>query len=140
MAQRNCSVNIGSIMDEIRYFIRERDWDKYHTPRNLAASISVEANELLETFQWENPSFAEIRKDRAKVASVSSEIADVQIYLLELIDNLGLDMEPLLRAKIQLNRDKYPIEKCRGKADKYHSYREDIATRTRNIGNKHEKP
>jgi len=121
-SEEEVKINIHTITNEICDFIKERDWDKFHTPKNLATSISIEANELLEIFQWESLTFDEIRKDKRRIKSISSEIADIQIYVLELMNNLGLSLEQVVREKIQSNKEKYPPDKCRGKADKYHSY------------------
>jgi len=116
------TVDITSLINEINAFVKERDWEQYHTPKNLAISLSIEANELLENFQWENPSFQEIKKDEKKLKAISYEIADIIIYLLRFIQHLDLDFEEIVREKLAINKEKYPAEKCRGKADKYHAY------------------
>ena len=118
------SFNITAVINAINDFVRERDWEKYHTPKNLVTSISVEANELLENFQWEDPTFPELRKDGTKTRAISYEIADILVYMLELADSLGLDLEQVIWDKIAENKEKYPVDKCRGKADKYHAYEE----------------
>ena len=115
-------IDIASIIDKINAFVNEREWEKYHTPKNLAISMSIEANELLEIFQWENPSFQEIKNDREKLRNVSHEIADILIYLLRFIYKLDLNLEKIVREKLRINEEKYPVEKCRGKPDKYFAY------------------
>ena len=115
-------IDIASIIDKINAFVNEREWEKYHTPKNLAISMSIEANELLEIFQWENPSFQEIKNDKEKLRNVSREIADILIYLLRFIYKLDLNLEKIVREKLRINEEKYPVEKCRGKPDKYFAY------------------
>ena len=98
---------------KIRKFRDERDWKKFHDPKNLAASICIEAGELLELFQWmsgeEATRFAAENKER-----VSEEVADVAIYLIELADITGIDLAHAIEAKLEKNAKKYPVEKSRG--------------------------
>jgi NTP pyrophosphatase (non-canonical NTP hydrolase) len=100
----------GEIMEELRAFVAERDWGQFHTPENLAKSISIEAGELLEVFQWKAPEDQEALKD---------ELADVLTYCFLLADKYGLDPKELILAKLEKTKAKYPIEKSRGKSDKY---------------------
>jgi len=116
------TVDIISLIDEINDFVRERDWEQYHSPKNLAISLSIEANELLEHFQWKNPTFDKIKGDGEEIKEVSHEIADMLIYLLRFIHKLDLDFEDIVRSKIKLNKRKYPADLCKGKADKYNHY------------------
>jgi NTP pyrophosphatase (non-canonical NTP hydrolase) len=102
----------------LREFAAERDWDRFHTPKNLAAALSVEAAELLEHFQWKDKTQSERHAAENKQA-VAEEIADVAIYLLELADNLGIDLEKAINEKLDKNAQKYPVEKARGVAKKY---------------------
>ncbi len=95
----------------IRKFSKDRDWDQFHTPANLAKSISIEANELLECFQWSDTDF--------DLAHVREELADVMVYCQNMLDALGLDVDTIIQAKMDLNEAKYPVEKCRGKNTKY---------------------
>ena len=97
-------------LDEIRKFNEERDWDQFHTPENLAKSISIEAGELLECFQWDN-NFNE--------EEVCEELADVTSYCIMLADRLGVDLEEIVLDKLEKTRKKYPIEKARGVSTKY---------------------
>ena len=97
-------------MNEIRAFNKERDWEQFHTPENLAKSISIEAGELLECFQWD-ASF-----DKQEVCE---ELADVMNYCLMIADQLDVDLEKILLDKIEKNKEKYPVEKAKGKSDKY---------------------
>jgi NTP pyrophosphatase (non-canonical NTP hydrolase) len=102
----------------IRKFRDDRDWKQFHDPKNLAVSISIEAAELLELFQWktgeEATRFAAENQER-----VSEEIADVAIYLIELADITGIDLAKAIEDKLAKNAKKYPVEKSRGVTSKY---------------------
>ncbi len=101
---------IRALMNEIRTFTEERDWDQFHSPVNLAKSISIEAGELLECYQW---------SDQADIEKVKEELADVMNYSLMLADKLNLDPAEIIRQKIKRNAEKYPVEKSRGRSEKY---------------------
>ena len=103
----------------IRKFSKERDWDQFHTPANLAKSISIEANELLECFQWSDTDY--------DLSHVGEELADVMVYCQNMLDALGLDADAIINAKMDQNEAKYPVEKSRG------SKSSDTATPTRFI-------
>ncbi|WP_350348911.1 nucleotide pyrophosphohydrolase [Agromyces sp. G08B096] len=94
----------------LRSFIEERDWAQFHTPENLAKSISIEAGELLECFQWGSPPDA---------SRVSEELADVLTYCMLLADRLGVDPEQIVLDKLEVTRAKYPADVARGRSDKY---------------------
>jgi dCTP diphosphatase len=98
------------VLKELRAFVAERDWAQFHTPENLAKSISIEAAELLECFQWS----AEADGDR-----VQAELADVLTYCLLLADRLSLDPSEIVLAKLATTREKYPVENSRGRSQKY---------------------
>ena len=98
----------------IRKFTEDRDWDQFHTPANLAKSISIEANELLECFQWSDTDF-----DREHV---KEELADVLVYCQNMLDKLELDADEIVNRKMDRNEEKYPVEKARGSAAKYTEY------------------
>ena len=98
-------------IEAIRKFNEERDWDQFHSPANLAKSISIEAGELLECFQWDDENF-----DRQAVAE---EMADVFTYLLNMAERLDIDLLEETDKKIDKNALKYPVEKARGKNTKY---------------------
>lgn len=98
-------------IERIRKFSEDRDWDQFHTPANLAKSISIEANELLECFQWSDSDY-----DKEQV---KEELADVIVYCQNMLDKLGLDVDEIVNDKMDQNEKKYPVEKARGKADKY---------------------
>ena len=98
-------------IDRIRRFTEDRDWDQFHSPANLAKSISIEANELLECFQWSDTDY--------DLEHVKEELADVIVYCQDMIDKLGLDVDEIINAKMAKNEAKYPIDKAKGSAVKY---------------------
>jgi NTP pyrophosphatase (non-canonical NTP hydrolase) len=106
------------LRDALRAFAAERDWDQFHSPRNLAAALAVEAAELLEPFQWLTDEQSRELSTEAR-AAVEQEMADVLLYLVRLADKLGVDLEQAARAKIALNAQKYPVERARGSNRKY---------------------
>lgn len=99
-----------NLMEEIKQFNEERDWDKFHSPENLAKSISIEAGELLECFQWNN----NYDKDELKY-----EIADVMNYCMLLCSQIGVDPKQIILEKMDISAKKYPIEKAKGVSTKY---------------------
>ena len=98
-------------IDRIRKFTEDRDWDQFHSPSNLAKSIVIEAAELLECFQWDDKNFDE--------EHVKEELADVMVYCQNLADKLGLDPDEIINKKMNQNEAKYPVDKAKGKSDKY---------------------
>lgn len=100
----------SQVLEEIRALVRERDWDQFHAPANLAASIAIEAGELLEHYQWTTT---------ADTDEVAGELADVLTYCYLLADKLGLDADEIVLAKLETSRAKYPVEKARGVSTKY---------------------
>jgi dCTP diphosphatase len=117
------SSDLGILRDLVREFAAERDWDQFHTPKNLSAALCVEAAELLEHFQWlERGDAAEL--GTAKLEQVRHEMADVLVYLVRLADKLDVDLKAAVLDKMVLNRAKYPADKVRGDARKYSDYPE----------------
>ena len=112
----DASATIASLRQMMRDFVAERDWGKYHTPRNLAASAAVEAAELLELFQWLTPqeAVAKSHHDAKFRQAVGEELADVLMYLMSLANALDLDVASTVHAKMRKNRAKYPSERVRG--------------------------
>ena len=98
-------------IQRIRKFTEDRDWDKFHSPVNLAKSISIEANELLECFQWSN--------DEYNLQHVKEELADVLVYCRNMLDKLDLDEDEIVNMKMDQNEAKYPVDKARRKNNKY---------------------
>jgi NTP pyrophosphatase (non-canonical NTP hydrolase) len=109
---------LRELRDALRAFAAERDWDQFHSPRNLAASLSVEAAELLEPFQWLTDEQSRNLPPETR-AAVEQELADVLLYLVRLADKLDVDLPAAARAKIAQNALKYPVEKSRGSSRKY---------------------
>ena len=112
------STELDDLRDALRKFAAERDWDQFHSPKNLAMALSVESAELLEIFQWlteeESRDLPPITK-----AAAADEIADVLIYLLRIADKLGIDPVAAAQRKMIANAQKYPADKARGNNKKY---------------------
>ena len=98
-------------IERIKRFTKDRDWEQFHTPANLAKSISIEANELLECFQWDESNF--------DLEHVKEELADVIVYCVDMIQCLRLDVDDIVNCKMEKNEAKYPIDKARGSSAKY---------------------
>lgn len=99
------------LMEKIIKFNKDRDWDQFHSPANLAKSVAIEAGELLECFQWSDDNYA--------LNEVTDEMADVLVYLMNLADKLGVDLLDIADKKLDRNALKYPVEKAKGKSTKY---------------------
>ena len=110
--------SLAELKQDLRSFVAERDWDQFHSPKNLAMAMSVEAAELLENFQW-------LREEESRQLSaerlekVRQEMADVLIYLVRLSDKLGIDLLEAAKDKMQLNARRYPADKAKGSMRKY---------------------
>lgn len=112
------ATELNALITTLRQFNDERDWEQFHSPKNLASALAVEAGELLEHFQWQTEAQSRAMAP-AKVEEVSREMADVFLYLLQLSDALGVDLVRAASAKIALNAQKYPAERARGNSKKY---------------------
>jgi NTP pyrophosphatase (non-canonical NTP hydrolase) len=118
-ANRN---ELSVLQQKVDQFARERDWEKFHTPKNLSMALAVEASELMEIFQWRDgqedvSSLAEKTRE-----AISHEVADVFIYLLRLCSVTGIDLVTAAEAKLAQNAEKYPADLVRGKSNKYSEY------------------
>jgi dCTP diphosphatase len=109
---------LESLREQLRDFAKARDWDQFHSPKNLAMALSVEAGELLEIFQWLTEEQSLALEPKAQ-AAVSDEIADVLLYLIRLGDQLGIDPVAAAQRKMVRNAQKYPADKARGSNKKY---------------------
>jgi NTP pyrophosphatase (non-canonical NTP hydrolase) len=109
---------LRDLRDELRAFAAARDWDQFHSPRNLATALAVEAAELLEPFQWLTDEQGRDLPSEAR-AAVEEEMADVLLYLVRLADKLDIDLAAAARAKVIRNAEKYPVDKARGSSRKY---------------------
>jgi dCTP diphosphatase len=115
-------VRMKDLRDEIKAFIKERNWEQFHSPKNLAMALSVEVYEIVEHFQWLTEKQSQ-NLPSEKLSEVREEIGDVMIYLAELAEKLGIDPVEAARAKLEINNKKYPATLVKGKASKYTEYR-----------------
>jgi len=112
------SQDIPALQTALRAFAHEREWEQFHSPKNLAAALSVEAAELLEHFQWlTEEQSRNLPPDR--LAQVASELADVLLYALQMADKLGIDPLDAAWKKLQVNEQKYPVDRAKGRSTKY---------------------
>jgi dCTP diphosphatase len=109
---------LDQLRDQLRNFAAARDWDQFHSPKNLAMALTVEAGELLESFQWLTEEQSRHLEPQA-LAAAGEEIADVLLYLIRLCDQLGIDPIAVANQKLLANARKYPVEKARGSSRKY---------------------
>ncbi len=108
---------LDTLVDALRRFAAARDWEQFHSPKNLAAALCVEAAELLEPFQWLTEEQSRALPDVTREA-VAGEMADVLLYLLQLADKLGVDLVQAAQRKMAINEARYPVERARGSAQK----------------------
>ncbi len=101
---------MNKLSKELIEFNEEREWGQFHTPENLVKSISIEAGELLECFQWDN---------NYKLDNVKDELADIVMYSMMLAERLDLDLEEIIKEKLERNKLRYPVEKAKGNSKKY---------------------
>ncbi len=109
------------LRDKLRAFAEARDWEQFHTPKNLSMALMVEVAELMEHFQWLSAAQSENLAESDK-AAVAEELADVLLYLVRLSDRLGVDLQQAALQKLEKNALKYPAEQVRGSAKKYSEY------------------
>ncbi len=113
--------DFDQIRKQVRQFVVERDWDQFHSPKNLSMALIVEAAELVEHFQWLTEEQS-CNLSPEKLAEVELELADIQIYLISLAEKLKLDLVAAAEKKLVLNARKYPVDKARGNSKKYSEY------------------
>ena len=117
-------ISLNHIKKEIKKFIRERNWEKYHSPKNISMSIAIEAAELMEHFQWLTiDQSKKLLKDKKKRAEIEDELADIAIYLLDFCNLFDIGLESCILRKLEKSSRKYPVHLVRGKAHKYTHYR-----------------
>ena len=104
--------DIEEIVLKLREFNLQRDWDQFHNGKDLAIAISIEANELLESFLWKKP-------EEVKIEKIREELADVLNYAFQMADKYNLDIKEIMLEKLNANAQKYPVDKAKGRADKY---------------------
>lgn len=107
-------VTIADIKGLIKEFVKEREWEKYHSPKNLCMALSVEVAELSEIFQWMSEEESFLDKDDEVKEKVEDEVADVVTYAIELCNVLDIDLASAIFKKFEKNRKKYPVEECKG--------------------------
>ena len=113
----DATTTVGEIRERVTAFARERDWEQFHSPKNLAMALAGEAGELIELFQWLTQAESEAIDEDLR-AAVAHEMADVMIYLLRLADRLDIDLNRAVAAKMKINAAKYPVALAKGKATK----------------------
>jgi dCTP diphosphatase len=110
--------SLDALRERLAEFVEERDWEQFHNPKNLAMALAAEAGELLEHFQWLSADEAQ-QLDPAVRAEVALELADILMYLVRLSDRLDIDLLAAAGRKLAINREKYPVDKSRGRVTKY---------------------
>lgn len=111
------------LQKKVREFIQERDWLKFHSPKNISMSIAIEAAELMEHFQWLNADESkELLRDKTKRGEIEDELADIAIYILDFCEHFGVDLEKSILSKLDKTAKKYPARLVKGKAHKYTYY------------------
>lgn len=119
-ALTDSTTTISELKTRILAFARERDWEQFHAPKNLSMALAAESGELMEHFLWSTPEQScAVAVDPTKRQKIAEELADVIIYALEFANITGLDVAAAIEAKMAANAAKYPVEKARGRADKY---------------------
>lgn len=120
MAFTDSSTTLAEIKTRVLAFARERDWEQFHAPKNLSMALAAEAGELMEHFLWATPEASRgIAEDAAKRRKIEEELADVVIYALEFSNMTGIDVAAAIERKMAANAAKYPVEKAKGRSDKY---------------------
>jgi NTP pyrophosphatase (non-canonical NTP hydrolase) len=115
------STTVAELKARILAFVRERDWEQFHAPKNLSMALAAEAGELMEHFLWVDADASReiVRRDAARRKKIEEELADVIIYALEFANATGIDAAATIESKMEANGKKYPVEKARGRSEKY---------------------
>lgn len=121
MEEERALGDLATLREQVRRFVEERDWDQFHTPKNLASALCVEAAELLEPFQWLAGGLPHELDEQTRT-QIRHEMADVLTYLVRLADKMEVDLYEAVLEKMELNRRKYPADQVRGDARKYTAY------------------
>ncbi len=117
----DATTTVGELKARALAFAREREWEQFHAPKNLAMALAAEAGELMEHFLWDTPEASREKTavDATRRARIEEELADVVIYALEFANMTGIDVAAAIERKMALNAAKYPVEKARGRSAKY---------------------
>ena len=119
-ALTDAATTLAELKTRVLAFVREREWEQFHSPKNLSMALAAETGELMEHFLWATPEQSRaIANEPAKRAKIADELADVVIYAIEFANMTGLDISAAIEAKMAANAKKYPVEKARGRSDKY---------------------
>ena len=121
MDEYNKISSLESLRERLRSFAAERDWDQYHTPKNLSMALIAEAAELIEHFQWVDGDTSHLVEEKTRHL-IEEELADILIYLVRISDKLNVDLYGAVERKIEINEKKYPADLVRGSAKKYTEY------------------
>ena len=125
---------IKELKSAIARFIKDRDWEKYHSPKNLSMSIAIESAELMEMFQWLGIEESQkILKNKKKRQEVQDELADIAVYLIDFCNLFDIDLSTAILKKMQKNAKKYPVKLAKGRADKYTHYERGRGTISRSV-------
>jgi len=120
MQQKDDLTTLGDLKRRVQAFVRERDWEQFHAPKNLSMALSAEAAELMEHFLWVDPAASAARAaEPRRRRDIEDELADIVIYAIEFSNMTGIDLAAAIEAKMEANGRKYPVEKAKGRADKY---------------------
>ncbi|HYC71726.1 MAG TPA: nucleotide pyrophosphohydrolase [Opitutaceae bacterium] len=116
----DATTTVAEMRERVLAFAREREWEQFHSPKNLSMALAAESGELMEHFLWsDSPDSHVTARDARKRPKIEEEIADVVIYALEFANVAGIDLAAAIERKLAANAQKYPVEKARGRADKY---------------------
>ncbi|OAM89233.1 nucleotide pyrophosphohydrolase [Termitidicoccus mucosus] len=119
-ALSDSTTTLAELKARVLAFAREREWEQFHAPKNLSMALAAEAGELMEHFLWSTPEASRaVARDEARRKKIEEELADVVIYALEFANMTGMDVAAVIEAKMSANAKKYPVEKARGRSDKY---------------------
>ena len=117
---QDATTTVGEMRNRVTAFVRERDWEQFHSPKNLSMALAAEAAELMEHFLWaDSATSLAVARSGKKRPAIEEELADVVIYALEFANICGIDLAAAVDAKMAANAKKYPVEKARGRAEKY---------------------
>ncbi len=112
-------MDLKNLIDKINAFSKARDWDQFHSIKNLAMALSVESSELLELYQWLSEEESNDKSNKILMQKTKEELADILVYLLRISSKLEIDLEEAVLSKMEQNEAKYPVEKSKGKSTKY---------------------
>jgi dCTP diphosphatase len=117
------NIDLKKLNDEIEQFVKDRDWDQFHSVKNLSMALSVECSEFLEIFQWLTEDQSnEITNDPELLLKAQDELADIFLYLMRILSKTNMDLETVVRNKMRKNAEKYPVELSKGNSKKYNEF------------------